>query len=223
MTAAMCGALAVLALAAALRPRPPSRPVAPRPPTAVRGPRRAPAWRRGRRAAIDPAEVAAWCEGLARVVRGGSTLIAALRSVEPPDSCRPVVDGILLSLDRGARLTDALNVTSDSAHLNLAITVARACSVNGGPPAEPLDRAASTLRGRAADAAERRTQSAQARLSAVVMTVLPVAMLALLLVTSASTRTAAATGPGLVAVVGGAALNVTGWRWMRRIVERAES
>lgn len=222
MIAAFCGAVAVLAVAGALRPRPPSRPVVP--PSGESRTRRWPApWHRPRRPAITAAEVATWCEGLSRVVRGGSTLITALRSVEPPASCRPVVDGIVLSLDRGARLSDALQVSSGSSHLNLALTVARACSVHGGPPAEPLDRAASTLRGRAADAAERRTQSAQARLSAVVMTVLPLAMLALLLVTSASTRAAAVSAPGVLAIVTGGLLNVAGWRWMRRIVAQVES
>ena len=49
---------------------------------------------------------------------------------------------------------------------------------------------ASTLRARAADLAERQVHSAQARLSAVVLTLLPVAALALLLATSQATRTA---------------------------------
>ena len=224
MIAAWCGGLAVLVLAAALRPRPAARSVVPRsrdaPPGRQPGHR---SWPRRRRRDVDAGEVATWCEGLARVIRGGSTLIAALRSVEPPASCRSVVDGIVLALDRGARLTDALTVSSTSPHLNLAITVARACAVNGGPPAEPLDRAAATLRSRAADAAERRTQSAQARLSAVVMTVLPIAMLTLLLATSAPTRDAAVSGPGLAAIAVGGALNIAGWRWMRRIVAQVES
>ena len=95
----------------------------------------------------------------------------------------------------------------------------RACAEHGGPPGEPIDRAAATLRGRAADLAERRTHSAQARLSAVVMTWLPIAMLALLLVSSASVR-AAVTGPaGLLVVASGAILNFVGWRWMGRIIE----
>ena len=67
-------------------------------------------------------------------------------------------------------------------------------------------------------AAERRTQSAQARLSAVVMTVLPLAMLGLLLVTSSTTRQAATTPLGLLVIATGAVLNLAGWRWMRRII-----
>jgi tight adherence protein B len=173
--------------------------------------------------AIEPAAVAEWCEGLARVIRSGSTMTAAVRTVEAPPSCRPDITRVVLALDRGARLSDALTVTTSSPHLGLAITVLRACAMNGGPPAQPLDRAASTLRGRAADAADRQTQSAQARLSAVVMTVLPVAMLVLLLVTSPATRAAAFSGPGLIAIVVGGGLNLLGWHWMRRIVGRVAS
>ncbi len=224
MIAAICGGIAVLAVAVALRPRPAGRSLVHAAPT----PHRSRPWPQmpslhRRSSVIDAADVAAWCEGLARVVRGGSTLAAAVRTVEPPSSCRADLDRVVLALDRGVRLADALAVSSPSPHLNLAITVVRACAMNGGPPAEPLDRAATTLRGRAADAADRRTQSAQARLSAVVMTVLPVAMLALLLLTSAPTRTAAGSSTGLTAILFGGALNIAGWRWMRRIVGRIAS
>lgn len=159
-----------------------------------------------------------WCEGLARVVRSGSRLGTAVRTTEPPAGCSDYVDAVVLALDRGSRLADALAGPTPSPHLDLAVTVLRACALNGGPPAEPLDRAAATLRGRAADAAERQTQSAQARLSAVVMTILPIAMLALLLATSPTTRSAALTPIGSTAIALGAALNLGGWRWMRRII-----
>lgn len=225
MIAAWCVAVAVLALGAAVRPRPPARrpgqpgaATVPWPHSAIVGLRRLPWPRRRSRTTVDPAAVAAWCESLARIVRSGSSLITALHTVEPPEGSRTTIDPIVLSLRRGARLRDALDVTTRSPHLNLALTVLRACAVNGGPPAEPLDRAAAALRGRAADAADRRTQSAQARLSAKVMTVLPVAMLTLLLATSATTRTAATSRAGFVAIILGAVLNVGGWHWMRRII-----
>ena len=223
MTAGVCTMVAVVAFGAAVRPRPGPRRVrlAPR--------RQLGAWERlarhrGRRSpSITAAEVATWCEGLARVVRGGSTLGTALRTTEPPASCEAYVNEAVLALDRGRRLADALEGATPSPHLDLAVTVLRACAINGGPPAEPLDRAAATLRGRASDAAERHTQSAQARLSAVVMTVLPIAMLGLLLATSSTTRAAALTPVGSAAIAVGAALNVVGWRWMRRIIGEVAS
>jgi tight adherence protein B len=219
MIAAWCSAIAVLALGGALHPRP-----SPRRPGAHTPERRSivfpalPAVRARRGSTIEAADVAAWCESLARVVRGGSTLITALHTVAPPPSCRDALDPIILSLRRGGSLRDALDVSTRSPHLDLAITVLRACTANGGPPAEPLDRAAATLRGRAADLADRRTQSAQARLSAMVMTVLPIAMLALLLITSATTRAAATSTTGLALIATGAVLNLIGWRWMRRLI-----
>lgn len=222
MIAAACAAIAVVAAGAALRPRP-----APRRPRRMRTARRRwPPRRPGRStrsAAVAAADVAVWCEAMARVVRSGSTVATALRTTEAPIGCAVQVDQIVLALDRGSRLSDALELTTTSPHLNVALAVLRACALNGGPPAEPLDRAAATLRGRAADAAERQTQSAQARLSAIVMTVLPVAMLALLLATSSATRTATASPAGVVAVAIGGALNVGGWRWMQRIIGSAGS
>ena len=53
---------------------------------------------------------------------------------------------------------------------SLALGVLHACADLGGPAAQPLDRTASTLRARAADLADREVHSAQARLSAVVLT-----------------------------------------------------
>lgn len=223
MTAAICTMVAVLALGAAVQPRPAQRRVAPVQPAFAPGAHQTSArteFRPGRRRPPAPtaAEVAAWCEGMARVIRSGATISTALRTTEPPASCAAHVDDIVLALRRGTRLADALAGPTLSPHVDLAVTVLRACALNGGPPAEPLDRAAATLRGRAADAAERQTQSAQARLSAVVMTILPVAMLALLLATSPATRAAALTPTGSVVTAIGVALNVAGWRWMRRII-----
>ncbi len=228
MITAVFAAIGILAIGATVRPAPPAR--CPKPHTesdSTATPARTRPFGPFRRSRpvepVDAAEVAAWCDALARVVRGGSTLAGAICNVEPPAGCRPVSDQITLALDRGRGLGEALAVQSPSSHLTLALSVMRACATNGGPPAEPLDRAAATLRARANASAERRAQSAQARMSAVVMTVLPVAMLALLLVTSASSRHAATSPAGLIAIVSGGCLNAAGWRWMRRIIGGRES
>lgn len=167
----------------------------------------------------DAASVAAWVDQLARAVRSGAALAGAIRDADPPAHHTATVDAIVLALERGAPLREAVDVDTGSRDLALALTVLRACATHGGPPAEPLDRAAAALRARAADAAERRTHSAQARLSAVVMTVLPVAMLVLLITASGSVRSAVGTSLGLTTLAVGAALNVAGWRWMRRLID----
>ncbi len=97
----------------------------------------------------------------------------------------------------------------------------RACAEHGGAAAEPIDRAASALRQRAALAGERRTQSAQARMSAIVMTLLPGAMLAMLLITSGAVRRTALSPVGLAVIACGALLNLAGWSWMRRLIAGA--
>lgn len=228
MISAALGAVAVMLTGFALRPQPAMRrPIPGSAPSAV--PAR---WRgsilerlghrmrvrRRRRQTVTPFDVATWCEGLARAVRSGATLSGALRSADAPASCRSERDRIVLTLDRGGSVADAAATDSGSPHLDVALVVLRACATHGGAAAEPLDRAAMTLRGRAADDAERRTQSAQARMSAVVMTVLPAAMLALLLATSSTTRDAVASPVGATAIVIGAALNLAGWRWMRHMI-----
>jgi tight adherence protein B len=232
---ALLAAAAVAALAAAVRPFPPSRD----PARASSGSDVAPARRAGpsrlrpttrdpqrRKRAIGPEEVARWCDELARATRSGSTLAAAVRTVAPPRQAEAAVARVTLALDRGAPLLEALDRADHTsapdadldADFELALTVLRACAHNGGPPGEPIDRAAATLRGRAADAAERRTHSAQARMSAVVMTCLPVAMLGLLLMTSGPVRSAVVRPSGAIVVAVGGLLNVAGWRWMRRII-----
>lgn len=184
---------------------------------------------RRRRPDLGPDEVAQWCDRLARSVRGGSTLTAAIADVPPPEVCDALIGDIALALDRGTPLRDALMVGSAAStdlgagavHLDVALITLRACALHGGPAAEPIDRAASVLRARAADEADRRTHSAQARLSATVMTVLPGAMLLVLLLTSSPVRGVVAGGAGATAIVVGAGLNLGGWCWMRRIIDGA--
>jgi tight adherence protein B len=166
----------------------------------------------------DPADVASWCDRLARSVRSGSSLAAAVRRVDPPVGGDATVDAILRSTARGSSLAEATRVPTDDPSLAAALAVLHACASLGGPTAEPLDRVAATLRTRAAEAAELRTASAQARWSAHVMTVLPFAMLGLLVVGSPAVRSAVATPVGAALVSIGTALNIAGWWWMRRLV-----
>ncbi len=168
------------------------------------------------------ADVATWCDRLARRVRAGDTLGAAIRTVEPPPSTRAAVAPIVLALDRGADVTAAVRAAPiRSAGLDTALTVIGACARLGGPAAEPLDRVASALRRRVAETADRRTQSAQARASALTLTVLPVAFVVVMTGSSTSVRAGVTSTPGAVAVAVGLALNLAGWCWMRRIIRGA--
>lgn len=174
---------------------------------------------RCRQPVVDPGELATWCDALARAVRGGATLRQAVLDVAPPNDVEPYLDAMRLQLERGAPLRVALEPRPPvPVHLDLVLVVLRACAVHGGPPAEPIDRAAAALRQRAAVIAERRSQSAQAHMSAVVMSVLPGVLLAVLLITSSSVRSTLGTPAGLTVVSLGITVNLAGWWWMRRLI-----
>jgi Flp pilus assembly protein TadB len=175
-----------------------------------------------RHARLSDDDVACWCDDLARLVRSGSSLAAALRSASAGPALTPILAPIKLALDRGDSVAGATRrVARHGASVGLALGVVRACAELGGPAAQPLDRTAATLRARAADLAERQVHSAQAQLSAIVLTLLPVAALALLLATSAPSRAAVVGPSGMLCLGAGAALNATGWWWMRRIIGRS--
>lgn len=175
---------------------------------------------RPRRRRHDPAAVAAWCEALARSLRGGETLVGALRATPPPGHLEHELGPLALALDRGVPLDRAADRPTADSDLSVVLAVLRACASVGGSAAEPLDRAAATLRARAADAAERRTHSAQARASALVMTVIPVVMLAVMVGSSDAIRRQVATPAGSAVVALGLCLNLAGWAWMRRTIAR---
>jgi tight adherence protein B len=220
--AAVAVALAVDAALARLSSLPPRRPDLP---TRCPAPhRRRPTWRSPWRRAAEagPAEVAAWCDGLARRLRAGDTLAGALAATATPPPIDDVVARIVHRCERGTSLSGAIDEQSDrldaAAPLGLALAVIGEAARLGGPAAPAVERVAATLRLRVADAHERRAQTAQARLSASIMSGLPVAALALSATVSAPVRGVLGTVPGVAVLAAGGALNLLGWWWMRHIV-----
>lgn len=216
ITGLLAGCL-VIALGTGLRARPHPRlrdqpPAAPAPGSPRRLARRG--WRRPPR--VGPAEIAGWCDAVVRELRSGTSLGGALRSVQPPPGSSLVE--IPHRLSRGVRVADAVTLPATSPDEQAALIVLAACAEHGGPAAQPLDRLAAMLRRRAADAAERAVHSSQARLSALVMTLLPGCVLALLVTTSPSVRAVTGSPLGAIVVTGGLGLNALGWCWMRRII-----
>lgn len=189
---------------------------------------------------IPAAHVAAWCDALSRRLRAGDSLRIALVEQQPDDSRLAArTDPLRRSLGHGATVAEALapattastgttttngrhrfasgRVASDP-HLELLCSVIVATADFGGGAAAPIDRVGATLRLRHADGQERASQSAQAQLSGHVLTLVPLAVLALLAVTDDDVRAVSRAGPGLLVISLGLALNLTGWRWMRRII-----
>lgn len=221
VVAAGATALAVVVIAARLQIRvPPGRDVG-----ALPGDRpRLPAIRR-RPTTGDPTpdDVADWCDFVARALRSGSSLSAAMAAGAASGSAMaPIAATVMRHVGRGEPLVVAFDAAGadPSSAAGLAVAVLRSCARFGGPAAAPLERAAATLRARDAVLAEQRAHSAQAHLSARVLTLIPVALLALLATTDGTVRAAVVTPAGAAVVMLGAALNGLGSLWMRRIIGR---
>lgn len=167
-------------------------------------------------------DVAAWCEQAAAAVRAGRSLTAAITEVAPSaatDTFAPVAHAVA----RGRSLGEALErlPADPTTAVGLVVPVLAACIELGGPAAGPLERTAAVLHARAAERAERHASAAQARMSSVVLTVLPVAMLTLLVVTDGSVRGVLSGPAGWTCLVTGGALNLAGGWWMRHIIDGA--
>jgi tight adherence protein B len=172
---------------------------------------------RGRRAQQTPADYAALLDGIARQVRSGSSLTsAALDEIDRSTALAEVVDRI----SDGDSLVDALAaMVTPEADLALTVQALSATAHLGGPIAATLDEAAAVLRERVAARAERRAHASQARLSARVLTVVPVMFAMWSAATSQRTRDVyISTAAGGISAVFGLALNVAGWQWMKRII-----
>jgi tight adherence protein B len=184
--------------------------------------RRAVRWQR---APAEPRadEVADWCELVARALRSGSSLSGSIAAGAVVDSAMaPIAATVIGQTGRGEPLVVALDAVAvdPSSAAGLGIAVLRSCARFGGPASAPLERAAVTLRAREAVLAEQRAHSAQARLSGRVLTLIPIAMLAVLATTDDTVRAAIVTPAGAAVVILGAVLNGLGSLWMRRIIGR---
>ena len=168
----------------------------------------------------EPAALAEWCDDLSRRVRAGASLRDALGRAVPHDAtCRQLSSPLRRAIERGVPTEDAVRLmTGGGADLDLAATVVATAARLGGSPAAAIDRTATALRQRSADRDDRLVQSAQARLSAQVLTVLPVAILGVLLLADDDVRTAVTAPVGAACVAVGLVLNTVGWCWMRRVV-----
>jgi tight adherence protein B len=181
-----------------------------------------PRWLR-RAAIVDAVALAEYLEALSRELRVGEPLAAAFASVTPAHAAVSAAFGPARDLVAAGRpLSAALEVIATRIHgadVALAVQALSCAAAIGGPAAATLDGAGAVLRGRAAMAADIRAQSAQARLSARVLTIVPVAFATWSFATSARNRqTYLDSAVAATCLVAGAALNLAGWWWMRRIV-----
>ena len=171
-------------------------------------------------------EMANLLDAIGREMRLGSSLVAGFIKVHVAfPMLAKYFEPIAQSCERGTTLVEAIR--------NSEITVAGetvpeyivfgsrslwAASAGTGN-AMALERAASTLRERSAIGFERHAQSAQARLSIQIMTWLPIAFLAWMMLTDIGARWFLLMTPqGWLILALGLGANWSGRKWMRRLL-----
>jgi tight adherence protein B len=130
--------------------------------------------------------------------------------------------GVVARAERGLPLADAFAGWArpdPSPEVHVAAAALALAASAGGPQAQAIDRAAATLRERRAVAGDVHAQSAQARLSALVIGLLPVAFLLWAVVTDRRTAAFLVADPvGWACLSVGLTLEALGALWMRRIL-----
>lgn len=174
--------------------------------------------RRCRRKTLPPTvdEWAALLDAISIEVRTGSSLTKAVQHAltrSQPHGRVLTPTATLATLEGAAATPDA-----DEA---VVLQALRAAHALGGPTAATLDAAAALLRERAVVRGEALAFSAQARLSARVLTGVPLVFAAWSALSSRTFRAALVSPIGMASAVIGGACNLLGWWWMRRIVAKA--
>ncbi len=163
--------------------------------------------------------LAALLDDVARRCASGEALAHAFTASREVAELSPLFDHTLIALQRGATFAEALQQQAvETPGVALVVHILTLCARVGGNVSEPLDRAAAALRERHAVSQERIAQSAQARLSVRVLTLVPIGFASWTLLTSRDVQHFMLTPAGVVCVGLGLALNVMGWRVMQRII-----
>jgi tight adherence protein B len=172
----------------------------------------------------DADGLASLLDDVARAVRSGSSLANACAEAAAlgADAVRVELAAVVARADRGQPLAAALGRWSrdhPSTDVRLAGAALSLAASAGGAQARAVDGVAATVRERRAMAAEVRAQSAQARLSAIVIGLLPIAFLLWALATDGRTATFLVADPiGWMCLATGIVLEALGALWMRRIL-----
>lgn len=172
-----------------------------------------------------------WLDAVARGLRSGASLRAALVEAAPPVRGTPMGEAaseLAHRLGRGDELGGALDAVLRPAGepagpgASLVVRSLPLVAEVGGAPAQLVDSLAASVRDRQAARQEVRSLSTQARASAAVVVAAPVAFAAL--AASSDGRVAGfllGSPVGWSLVGAGLALDVLGARWMAQLVRRA--
>jgi tight adherence protein B len=176
-----------------------------------------------RRDAAYDASLATALDAMARAVRGGGSLQAAVG--EAANGVGGLVGSdlhrIAASVQRGVRFEAALTAwrtERDRASVHLAVGAIALAAQTGGPPARVIEDVAASLRMRMQIENEARSLGAQARLSAIVVGVAPIGFaLVACAVDSRNASLMFGTPIGVACLILGLGFDVAGAVWMHRI------
>jgi tight adherence protein B len=163
-------------------------------------------------------------EEIGRHLRAGGSVRSGVLELATRPDLAPLLGPLTTAMRQGAPLDAALDAwraaRAPGADRRLAAAALALGAETGGPQAWALDGVATTLRERAALAAEVHALAAQARVSTAVLTVAPIAFgLLAAAVQPASAHFLLREPAGVVCLAGGAALLAVGWSWMQRMCE----
>jgi tight adherence protein B len=161
---------------------------------------------------------------LAAAVRSGASLTQALRYAAT-EAVPPVHDdlvGIVQQLDTGIALDQALRSWSagqPNANVELVVGALELHRRSGGDLPAVLDQVVGAVRDRVSISREVRSLTAQARMSAWILGLLPVGFFAFLWLTSRRDIQGAMSTPvGIACVIGGLMLELGAFAWIRKLL-----
>lgn len=177
-----------------------------------------------RRAAIQ-AQLADTLMVIASSMRAGHSFMQSLdtasKEIDPPAAGE--FGRVLQEIRLGRDTDDALEALAErvgSQDLEWAVTAIEIQRKIGGNLAEVLETVANTIRERDTLRRQMRALSAEGRISALVLSVLPILIAAYLMIVNPDyLRTLTTTRPGIIISVSAGILMVIGYVWMRRMVK----
>lgn len=173
-------------------------------------------------------ELASLCDAVGRALRSGrgaaDSLIDAIDTLHPSASA---LHTIRARLAGGESLPEVLSgarrAVPAGSDLEICLDLVRAAMVGSSLVAGGVEHAALVLRDIATMRADLEVASSQARLSARILTLLPLVIVLGGLVFSRSFRSSLTTPGVLVPLSAGLVLNRVGWRWIVRMLDSALS
>ncbi len=163
-------------------------------------------------------------EQLARATRSQMPARDALIESLQAHTTSTSVCALLNRLQNGSEIDESLrSIATQNSDERRFFNFVRRSFIAGIFIPQSLEQAASILREENRQQQELLAATAQARLSARILTLLPYIVLTLLLVVSATSRHAVLLAPSLFVLLIGVLLNRIGWQWIRQMIKRTHS